>query len=128
MADDGTVLRLDIGVGGEDDALLDDETIDLREELLNLDVVDVRRPGGGDAPAGTRGGEAVLLGALLIPLSTETIRSVVRATEAWVSRRRDRSVRLTLDGDTLELYNVDAAQRAVLVETLLQRHGGSATA
>jgi hypothetical protein len=46
----------------------------------------------------------------------------VRTIQSWVERTSSRSVKVTLDGDTIELTNAsDDAQRQ-LVESFLARH------
>lgn len=55
-------LRVDIGVDADADAReLDGETLELRRELLELDVDAVERPTTGPPPPGTRAVEAALL-------------------------------------------------------------------
>jgi len=50
------------------------------------------------------------------------IGGVIGAIEAWVARRRTRTVKLTLDGDSIELSNVTAADQRRMLEAFLARH------
>jgi hypothetical protein len=123
MVDDLLRLRLDVGLGEEADAAeLDDETAQLRDELLELDVSRVERPTAGPAPEGARAAEVAVLGTLLVEVGRGVIGGVVRAIEAWVVRRRTRSVKLTLDGDSIELSNVSDADQRRMLEVFLVRH------
>lgn len=63
---DSLELRVDLELDPEADALeLEDSTLDLREELLELDVESVERPASGPPPEGAKSAE-VVLGATLI--------------------------------------------------------------
>ncbi len=42
----------------------------------------------------------------------------------WVSRGRDRTVKLQIDGDVLELSRATAEEQSRAVEAFLARHGG----
>jgi hypothetical protein len=97
----------------------------LREELLALDVVSVGRVAGGGAPPGSRGGDASVAGALLVtlPPALPLLTAVVGVVRRWLSRSPDRSVRIELDGDVLELTGASAADQNRLVDAWLQRHG-----
>jgi hypothetical protein len=123
MSEADIALRLEIGL--EDDAEsvdLQDESLGLRRELLELDVQAVGRPGGEAAPPGTRAVEALVFGTLLVHAGREAIGSVMHAVEGWVSRRAGRSIKITLDGDTIELTNVADDVRGQLVDAFLARH------
>jgi hypothetical protein len=119
MRDESVRLRVDVGLGlAADPVELDDETMRLREELLQLDVDAVERPRAGPAPEGTRAGEAAVLGTLVVAVGRELIGSVIRSIEAWFTR----SVKLTLDGDCIELSKVSDADQLQLLEAFLARH------
>lgn len=96
----------------------------LREELLELDVDDVELAADGAAPDGSKGPELLALGGLAIKfvLSSSVLKSVVDTTVAWLGRQEARSVKLTLDGDTLELTGVSSEEQSRLVEQWIVRH------
>jgi hypothetical protein len=107
----------------------------LREELLLLDVEDVRPLTTGSAPPGARGLDVAGVGSLLIALgqSANGLRAVVATVSSWLSRGdASRSVRLELDGDVLEISRASKADEARLVDLFVQRHtaeaGGAWTA
>jgi hypothetical protein len=125
MADRGGertgTLRLTVAGGADvDDEELDSLTRQLRLALLESEVDDVRAgraPGGG--PAGAKSGEAVALGVLSVTLAPVVLRSVVRLVEAWLQNRPVRSVRLELDGRSLELGDATDAEKQRLIEAFL---------
>jgi hypothetical protein len=122
MAADSIMLEVDIGLPPDADAAeLDQETRQLREELLGLDV-SVTRPAAGCVPEEARAVEATGLGTLVVELGRAVLGSAVRAIAAWVARRGTRSVRLTLDGDTIELSNASQAEQERLLEAFLTKH------
>lgn len=125
MADRGGdrtgTLRMTVAGGADvDDEELDSLTRQLRLALLELEVDDVRagRASGG-GPAGAKSGEAVALGVLSVTLAPVVLRSVVRLVEAWLQNRPVRSVRLELDGRSLELGDATDAEKQRLIEAFL---------
>lgn len=98
----------------------------LRGELLELDVDAVGLANDGEAPDGAKSPELLAIGGLAIrfALSLSVLKSVVDTTVAWLGRQRARSVKLTLDGDTLELTGVSSDQQSRLVEQWIARHAG----
>lgn len=102
---------------------LEELALDLRSELLGVDVDDVRRMRAGSAPAGTRGLDVETLGQLLVSakLSGEIVGMVVRAVRGWLSRGRTdaRSVKLTIGERTLELQSASSQQQERLIQAFL---------
>lgn len=96
----------------------------LRGELLELDVDTVELGADGEAPAGSKGPELLAIGGLAIrfALQSSVLKSVVDTTVAWLGRQRARSVKLTLDGDTLELTGVSSNEQSRLVDQWIARH------
>jgi len=114
---------VDLGVDRDEDAAeLDEATRHLQRELLELDVDDVQRLREGAPPPGARAGDAAVLGGLAVTAGTEVIGAVVRAIVQWIGRRADRSVKLTIGDDSIELSNVSAEDQRLLVESFLARH------
>ena len=119
-------LRLQLSEDGADAERLAALTGYLRAELLQLDVEDVTALPAGAPPPGARAFSADTVGALLIALgqSAEGLRSVVSAIRDWL-RRGDgtqRTVRLELGGDALELSQASAADQERLIELFVRRH------
>ena len=96
----------------------------LRGQLLELDVDTVEPATGGEAPAGSKGVELMAIGGLVIQfaMKSEVLKSVVDATTAWLGRQQGRSVKLTLDGDTLEVTGVSSDEQRRLVDLWVARH------
>jgi hypothetical protein len=122
----GGELRLQFSEEGADDERLAKLTGYLRAELLQLDIEDVNPLPAGEPPPGAKVFGAAAVGALLIALgqSAEGLRSVVSAVRDWL--RRDagaqRTVRLELDGDVLELSRSSAADQERLIDLFVSRH------
>ncbi len=98
----------------------------LRDELLDLDIDAAAFAGLGTVPEGAKGVETLLFGTLVVRLvlNPALLRSVVETTVAWLARRQARSVKLTLDGDTLEVTGVSSNEQDLLVEQWITRHAG----
>lgn len=118
---DDLQLRIDVG-GDADDALLDEETRALRSELLELDIDDVRRPAGGPAPDGTRAFEATVIGTLVVSAGREGIGAVVRVLSGWLRRSANRSVKLQIGDDTIELTAASVEDQERLIDAFVARH------
>src|SRR4051794_14243690 len=79
----------------------------LRSELLATDADRVDPVRTGDAPPGTKGLEVLALGHLVVQVaSIPALRRVVAALRDYVARQPVRSVKLTIDGDVLEVTAV----------------------
>src|SRR5262245_58416547 len=96
----------------------------LRAELLDLDVDDVRHLVRGAAPADAKGADLLAVGGLVVGsvASPEVLVSVLGAVRSWLGRNRARSVKLTLDGDSLEVSGVSSAEQERLVDLWVARH------
>jgi hypothetical protein len=105
-----------------DSAEVEDATSQLRRELLELDVYDVKAPSGGEAPPGTRGVGAAEIGTLLVAAGHAAIGPIVAAIQSWVARRASRSVKLSIDGDSIEVSNVSPEDQRELIQSFLARH------
>src|SRR5687768_15176893 len=115
-------LRLEVGLEPDADAAeLEHATSQLRTELLELDVDRVDQP-SEPAPAGTRGLDVAALGTLVVAAGRGAIGPVLQTLQSWVARRSSRSVKITIDGDSLELTNASREDQRRLVESFLARH------
>jgi hypothetical protein len=125
VAGEQAQLAAVVDAGADSDAEeLADLTRRLREQLLELDVDAVEPATGGEAPAGSKGVELLAIGGLVIQfaMKSEVLKSVVDATTAWLGRQQGRSVKLTLDGDTLEVTGVSSDEQRRLVDLWVARH------
>ena len=117
-------LLLEIGVSGADDVELERLTTQLRDDLLQLDVDEVRRLRATDIPAGARSAGAAELGALMLTvLPTPAIVSgLVNKLRGWLARDPRRSVTVSMDGDKFELTNATSDDVDKLMAVWLGKH------
>ena len=96
----------------------------LRAELLELDVENVELAGTGEAPAGAKGIGLLAIGGLVVRfgLQTEILRTVVTGVQSWLGRQRLHSVKLVLDGDSIEVTGASSAEQAHLIDAFIARH------
>jgi hypothetical protein len=129
VAGEQAQLAAVVDAGADSDAEeLAELTRRLRGQLLELDVDAVQPATGGEAPAGSKGVELLAIGGLVIQfaMKSEVLKSVVDATTAWLGRQQGRSVKLTLDGDTLEVTGVSSDEQRRLVDLWVARHADDA--
>jgi hypothetical protein len=126
MEDQPTTLGIGVAVGPDADAEdLAEATLQLRRELLELDVDAVEVPRAGEPPPGTRAVDLAAVGALVITLAqSQLLGAVVTAVQSWLSRSRQRSIKLELGGDVLELTGVASDEQRRLTDEWLRRHDG----
>ena len=120
------VIHLQVVPAGDapDDEALAESALALGHELAELDVDEVSPVAAGEAPAGAKGVELLALGGLLIKLgrSSRVLRQVVDAIRDWVGRTGAGSVKMTVDGDVLELTGASSADVKQLIDAWIQRH------
>ena len=123
MAERTGQLRLQVDDEDADPEELAELTARLRDELLSLDVEAVERPRGGSPPAGTRAVDFVAAGALLASFARpELLAGIVAAVRSWLGGSGQRSVKLEMDGDVLELTGVSSDEQRRLTDEWLRRH------
>jgi hypothetical protein len=103
---------------------MEELTAAVRRELLQLDVSSVDRVSGGPAPDGSRGIDLAAIGALVVSLgkATPVLGQVVEAIQAWASRAPNRTVEVTLEGDTLKLGGMSQADQHLVIKDWMARH------
>ena len=120
-------MRVDLYDEGLDPAEVEELTIALRGELLQLDdVEDVTSAPGGPAPPGSRAIGLIALGSMIVSAkpTVEAIARVVGVLRDWLGRRSRQgapssTLRITVNGQTLELTPT-AGQQAALVQEFIQ--------
>ena len=125
MPDDRLQLGIQLDAGADaDEQELDEVTAQLRRQLLELEVESVDRVRAGEAPAGTRGVDPMVLGGLLVTLgkSPELLKMVTSVVQSWMAGRQGRSVELQIAGDTLKLTGVSSAEQRQLIALFVERH------
>ncbi|WP_432120142.1 hypothetical protein [Streptomyces sp. bgisy032] len=98
----------------------------LREELLDLDVDDVRTAPGGEPPPGARAVDVTQIGALLVTLgsSATALNQVITVVRSWLGRRHDThpSLHLKMGDDVLEVSEATDDQVSEAFRIFVQRH------
>jgi hypothetical protein len=121
------LIQLEINFHVDDDVSpleMERLTAGMRRELLQLDVESVDRISGGPAPAGAKGVELEALGALIVSIgqAAPVLGQVVEAIRAWTARSPNRTVKLTLQGDTLEVGGMSETQQHQVIKDWMARH------
>ncbi|HEX8073365.1 MAG TPA: hypothetical protein VF545_00145 [Thermoleophilaceae bacterium] len=122
---DGDAAELEVQLAIEGDAPaeeLDQLTLALRQELLELDVDAVDRPRAEAPPPGARAAEVLGLGGLVITLAPQLLGTVLATLRSWLSRDGGRSAKLQLGDDVLELSNATPDQQDQMIAAFLARH------
>ena len=124
MEERPATLGIQLAVGADTDAEeVAEATLQLRRELLDLDVEAVEQPRAGQPPPGTRAVELAALGALAVTVTQSGLLSpVVAAVRAWLAGAPQRSMKLELDGDVLELTGLSSNEQRRLTDEWLRRH------
>jgi hypothetical protein len=119
-------LGVQVAVGPDaDPEEVAEATLQLRRELLDLDVEAVELVQAGEPPPGTRAVELAALGALVVTVGQSPLLGPVVATvRSWLASAPQRSIKLELDGDTLELTGLSSNEQRRLVDQWLGRHEG----
>ena len=116
-------LGIQVGELDADPEEVAEATLQLRRELLDLDVGAVEVPRAGEAPPGTKGVELAALGGLVVNMAKpELLGAVIAAVRSWLSRSRQRSIKLALGDDVLELTGVSSDEQRRLADEWLRRH------
>ena len=119
-------LEVQIAVGSDGDAEeVAQASLRLRRELLDLDVDSVEARGAGEPPPGSRAVDLTALGALVVNLAdSQLLAAVVTAVRSWLAGSPQRSIRLQLGDDALELTGVSSKEQRRLAGEWLARHAG----
>jgi hypothetical protein len=126
LTEERTSAAIALHEEGATPAELDQLTNSLRRELLDLEVHRVRKPTPDEAPPGTRGIELAAIGALIVEFgrSTKTLSTVVGAIQSWLGGRRNRSIKIEMDGDKLEIAGASSDEQQRLITAWIEQHAG----
>jgi hypothetical protein len=126
MEEQPATLAVQVTVGPDADAEeIAEATLQLRRELLDLDVEAVELPRAGEPPPGTRAVELAALGALVVTVAKSPLLGpVVAAIRSWIGGGPERTIKLELDGDVLELSGLSSTEQRRLTDEWLRRHTG----
>lgn len=121
-------LRIQLSEDGADDERLDTLTRYLRQELLDLDLTDVKPISAGESPTGSRAFDMMAVGGLIVSwVSSDALRTVVSTVRVWLARGHSEAhkVRLEIDGDVLDLSVATTAEQERLIDLFVTRHAAS---
>lgn len=104
---------------------LDELTLSVRREILELDVHDAVRQTGEDVPDGSKSATAVALGTLLVTLPPIVLRSLFRVLDSWVKNRPVRTIKVSIGDRTIEVSKVTRAGQDALIENFIKNNNGS---
>jgi hypothetical protein len=126
MDEHPATLGVQVTVGPDGDAEeAAQATLQLRRELLDLDVDAVQVPQAGQPPPGSRAVDMAAVGALVVNLAdSQLLAGVVAAVRSWLAGSPRRSIKLELGGDALELTGVSSREQRRLADEWLDRHTG----
>jgi hypothetical protein len=115
-----------IGFCGEPDASaeeLDRLATDLREELLELEILAVERVTSGAVPQGAKGLSATDVSSLAVTLSSgATVLALVGLLRSWAGRTRTRNVTIRLGDHEIAVDEVSPADAAALIKSWIELH------
>ena len=114
------VLHLDVGpeADKEEQALLAQR---LREDILELDVESAEQVRSGAAPAGAKG-EPAALATLAVTLAPVALTELMKALQAWLSRRERASVSVESGGEKILVTGAPSKEQQRLIEAFISRH------
>ena len=118
-------LDVQVGLGSEAEAEeVAEATLQLRRELLELDVEAVELVRVGEPPPGTRAVDLVALGALVVTVAhSGLLNAVLAGMRSWLGGHPQRSIKLKLGEDVLELTGVSSEEQRRLTDAWLRRNG-----
>jgi hypothetical protein len=124
VSENPATLSVQVAVGPDGDAEeVAQATVQLRRELLDLDVDAVGMPPAGEPPPESRAVDVAALGALAVNLAdSQLLAAVVSAVRSWLVGSPRRSIKLQLGGDALELTGVSSREQRRLTDEWLARH------
>jgi hypothetical protein len=90
---DLTQLNIEISASDATEEDIDQMTRQLLSELRDTDVESAELAKGGSAPAGTKSGDAVTMGSIVISALPTVLPAVVGLVQAWATRGQGRTVK-----------------------------------
>jgi hypothetical protein len=92
----------------------------LRREMLELDVEDVRLGRSAtEPPLLAKSGEAVAVGALVVTVAPLLLRQVLKLIDTWLRNRPLRTVKVELDGRSIELGHASVEDQQRLIDAFV---------
>jgi hypothetical protein len=113
----GQPKRIVVGLSakGADAQELDQLTTNLGNELRQIEVHSVERISEGEAPPGSKG-DPFTIGWLAVTLTPIVANKVFDILIDWTKRAHDRTVKVTLGQNTIELSGATPKEREMLLD------------
>ena len=118
MAEEQT-LALVVHSDDADDQATDELAQQLRKQLLELDVDAVEPLPDGEAPAGSKAIDLVVIGGLLVRFGPDVAKAVAGVVKAFVQRDAGRTVTLKVGDREISLQAATVEQQDKLVDALI---------
>lgn len=99
---DLTQLNIEISASDASEDDIDWMTRQLLSELREMDVESAELAKGGDAPAGTKSGDPVMIGSIVISALPTVLPAVIGLIQAWATRGQGRTVKFKGKGIEFE--------------------------
>ena len=105
-----------------DAARIEELTAALRRELRELDLPSVTTASAGPAPPGTRGGEMVELGTLVVSAVTTPalLGAIVATVRAWLGYQGRREVEIVVSGKSVRITGRPTEAQQRMIEELMR--------
>jgi len=123
VAEHSLQLAINLGVGPEGDGSEADRSARLlRNELLQLDVTSADLASAAVEPEGTKGIGLASVSSLLVNLTAlPVLRTIADVLVAWIDRGANRSAKLVVAGESIELTGISPQQQRRLIDEWITR-------
>lgn len=103
----------------------EESILQLREELLELDIEQVDFVSAEEAPPLSKGDPAFTWGTLLLTLAASggVLTTLINLLNMWLTRHDRRRIVLEMNGDKLEITGVSSDEQQRLIDIWLIRNG-----
>lgn len=116
------IVKITLELDGVTPEVIEQQAILTRDELMRLDIEDVRRPSAA-APPETRGAELAVIGTLLVEVIPvlPNLLTVVDLLRNWAKRTRGK-VTMTVGEESIVVDSASDAQADRLINLFVERH------
>lgn len=125
MPSDAVIMSLNIDCDPEADLEERERlALQLRRELLELDIDSAEHDTSGSIPEGAKAGDAFTLGTLILTMAASggVLTALINTVQTWLTRTEARGVSLEINGDKLEIKGISSEEQNRLVNLWLARH------
>jgi hypothetical protein len=130
VSTDAATVAVEVRDPDADDEHLEELAARLRRVLLDLDVDAVERAPAGPVPDGAKAAGLAEIATLIVTLGNAAggLGALVGAVRGWLGSgsSETRSVKLELDGDSLEVTGLSKPEQERLIEEWLSRQAARA--